>query len=145
MRLTATEAGFLDATPVERGNLVDFMLLGRSLERAIELAEAFWMANLGETRNAQRFAAAVHALFLGQYPQAMQFERFIHLYTALDACYALTKALRSRTTRHGHAERIGWMCGELGVKTPPGPGPAAEAVRSCPRSGRCSARSVVHE
>ena len=119
MRLTATEAGFLDATPVKRGKLVDFVLRGRSLERAIDLAEAFWMANRGEPRNAQRFAAAVHALFLGQYPQALQFERFIHLYTATDACYALTKALRSANERHGHAERIGWMCGELGVATPP--------------------------
>lgn len=118
MRLTATEAGFLDATPVKRGKLVDFVLRGRSLERAIDLADEFWMVNRGEPRNAQRFAAAVHALFLGQYPQALQFERFIHLYTAIDACYALTKALRSANDRHGHAERIGWMCGELGVATP---------------------------
>ena len=118
MRLTATEAGFLDATPVRRGKLVDFVLRGRSVEGATELAEAFWMANRGEPRNAQRFAAAVHALFLAQYPQALQFERFIHLYTAIDACYALTKTLRSAKERHGHAERIGWMCGELGVATP---------------------------
>ena len=118
MRLTATEAGFLDATPVKPGKLVDFLLLGGSLERAIDLADEFWMANRGEPRNAQRFAAAVHALFLGQYPQALQFERFIHLYTAIDACYALSKALHSSNMRHRHAERIGWMCGELGVATP---------------------------
>ena len=86
MRLSATEAGFLDATPVKPGKLVDFVLPGRSLERAIDLADEFWMANRGEPRNAQRFAAAVHALFLGQYPQALQFERFIYLYTAIDAC-----------------------------------------------------------
>ena len=35
MRLTATEAGFLDATPVKPGTLVDFVLLGRSLEGTI--------------------------------------------------------------------------------------------------------------
>ena len=93
-RLTTTEAGFLDATPVKSGKLVDFVLLGRSLERAIELSEDFWLANRGEPRSAQRFSAAVHALFLGQYRQALQFEAFIYLYTAIDACYALTKALR---------------------------------------------------
>ena len=119
VRLTATERGFLDATPIKPGRLVDFVLLGRSLERAINLAEAFWMANLSKPCNAQRFAAAVHALFLGRYPQALQFEKFIHLYAAIDACYALTKALRSSKAPPGHRKRIGWMCGELGVKTPP--------------------------
>ena len=118
MRLSPTERGFLDATPVKRGKLVDFVLLGRSLERAIDLADGFWRDNAGEPRNAQRFSAAVHALFLGQYPQALQFERFIHLYTAIDACYALTRALRSAGARHKHGARIAWMCGELGVVTP---------------------------
>ena len=43
MRLTATEAGFLDATPLKPHSLVDFVLLGSSLTRAVELAEDFWM------------------------------------------------------------------------------------------------------
>ena len=118
MRLTTTEAGFLDATPVKPGKLVDFVLLGQSLKRAVELAESFWMTNHSEPRNAQRFKAAVHALFLGQYPQALQFESFIYLYTAIDACYALTKALRCTQGQHRHAGRIKWMCDELGVDTP---------------------------
>ena len=105
------------------------MLLGRSLEHAIELAEAFWIANLAEPCNAQRYSAVVHALFLSQYPQALQFERFIYLYTAIDACYALTKALRSPKASPGHNRRIGWMCAELGVTTP------MWARRSTGRSG----------
>ena len=64
MRLTATEAGFLDATPGKRGKLVAFVPRGRSLERAIELAGEFWMENRGEPRTTQRFAAAVHALYV---------------------------------------------------------------------------------
>ena len=117
-RLTTTEAGFLDATPVKSGKLVDFVLLGRSLERAIELAEEFWLANRGEPRSAQRFEAAVHALFLGQYRRALQFEAFIYLYTAIDACYALTKALRCPKGQDKYGKRIGWMCEKLGVTTP---------------------------
>lgn len=117
-RLTTTEAGFLDATPIQSGKLVDFVLLGRSVERAIELAECFWSANRSEPRNAQRFAGAVHALFLGQYRQALQFERFIYLYTAIDACYALTKALRCPKESEKYGKRIEWMCNELGVATP---------------------------
>lgn len=119
MRLTATDAGYLDATPIKSGSLVDFVLLGKSLEQAIELAEQFWMANQGKSSNVQRFEAAVHALFLSQYPQALQFERFIQLYMAIDACYALTKELRCPTAKQiKHYKRIEWMCGELGVTTP---------------------------
>ena len=55
MRLTTTEAGFLDATPLKRGQLVDFILLGSSLTRAVELAEIFWTTNLAKPRRAQRF------------------------------------------------------------------------------------------
>lgn len=54
--------GFLDATPIRRGMLVDFVLVGQSLIRALELADLFWTENPPETRNAQRFEAAVHAL-----------------------------------------------------------------------------------
>ena len=118
MRLTTTERGFLDATPVKPGKLVDFVLLGQSLERAVELADSFWMTNRNKPRNAQRFEAAVHALFLAQYPQALQFERFIYLYTAFDACYALAKALWCPQGHHKHYERIEWMCSELHVNTP---------------------------
>ena len=118
MRLTTTEAGFLDATPVNPLKLVDFMLTGTGIVRAIKLVEAFWMASRSEPRNARRFVAAVHSLFIGQYPQALQFEEFIYLYTAIDACYALTKSLRCPLGRHSHRERIEWMCGELGVSTP---------------------------
>ena len=142
MRMTAMERGFLDATPVKSGQLVDFALLGRSLERAIELAEEFWLGNRGEPAHARQFGAAVHALFLGQYPQALQFERFIHLYTAIDACYALTKALRCPNARHLHGERIGWMCGELGVATP------AWALRRVGNSGTVVSalrNAAVHE
>ena len=118
MRLTATEAGYLDATPVVPGRLVDFVLSGRSVERAIELADAFWLANRGEPRNARRFAAAVHALFLGQNPQALQFEEFIYLYTAIDACYKLAESLRRPAGKFSHADRIDWMCNEFGIRTP---------------------------
>ena len=119
MRLTTMEAGYLDATPIKRGSLVDFVLPGKSLERAIDLAEQFWIANHHDPRNISRYKAAVHALFLSQYPQALQFEEFIYLYTAIDACYALTKALRCPTTRlQPHKKRIEWTCKELGVKTP---------------------------
>ena len=75
MRLTATEAGFLDATPLKAGKLVDFVLQGSSLTLAVELADDFWRTNHHDPRRARLFAGAVHALFLAQNPRSLQFER----------------------------------------------------------------------
>ena len=63
-------------------------------------------------------ATAVHALFIGQYPQALQFEKFIYLYTAIDACYKLAESLRGPAGKFSHADRIEWMCNEFGIQTP---------------------------
>ena len=125
MRLTATEGGFLDATPLRPGELVNFVLLGSSLTRAIELADDFWMTNLAEPLRAQRFAAAVHALFIAQNPQNLQFERFVYFYTAIDACYKLTESLRpSVVSPKSHNERIEWLCQQFGIVMPSWADPA---------------------
>ncbi len=125
MRLTSTEAGFLDATPLKPGKLVDFLPVGNSLARSIELAEVFWLANASKPRRSQRFAAAVHALFLGQNPTHLQFESFIYLYAALDACYALATCLHPSLKRIPHAERVSWMCGIFTIPQPSWAEPAA--------------------
>ena len=118
MRLTTTKAGFLDATPARRGSLVDFVTRTQNTSKGMELAERFWANNRHEPANAQRFAAAIHALFLGQNPRALQFEEFIYLYTAVDACYKLAAVLRQPPKKKLHRERIEWMCGEFGLDTP---------------------------
>ena len=119
MRLTATKAGFLDSTPIRPGRLVDFVLLRSSPVRAVELAENFWKTNRDKPRCAKLFAAAVHALFLSQNPQSLQFEKFVLLYMAIDACYALTVALHPPLQRPGtHAKRIAWMCDQFEIGCP---------------------------
>lgn len=134
MRLTAAEAGFLDATPVKPRMLVDFVLHGSGLTRAVELAEDFWMTNLAEPVRAKRFAAAVHALFLGQNPQNLPFERFTYFYLALDAAFALAKAVHQLRCYIRHASRIDWMCEKYEMTTPawaePGNAEVA-AIRNC--------------
>ena len=125
MRLTATEAGFLDATPVKPGRLVDFVLLRSSPVRAVELAENFWKTNRDKPRCAKRFAAAVHALFLSQNPQSLQFEQFVQLYMAIDACYALTVALHRPQKHPKHADRIAWMCSQFRFEPPAWADPTA--------------------
>lgn len=118
LRLTATEAGFLDATPLKPGKLVDFVLLGDSLSASVELAERFWSANLATPRQSQRFAAAVHALFLAQYPPALQFERFLYLYAALDACFAIAKEMHPPSRHVPHSRRAAWLCQRFGMEVP---------------------------
>lgn len=118
MRLTAYEAGFIDSTPIRKGELVDFRLHRGGFERAIEVAEKFWIDNRAQPDRAKVFAAAVHALFFGQNPQHLQFENFIYLYTALDACFKLASCLRTKQIRCSHAERIEWMCKQFEMATP---------------------------
>lgn len=113
-RLTTEEAGFLDATPIRPRKLVDFVLTGNGVAKGAALAEDFWRTNAGNPAQARRWAAAVHALFIAQYPPALQFEEFMYLYTALDACFAMIKP--SGCVRH--SERIEWMCIKLGMPVP---------------------------
>jgi hypothetical protein len=77
MRLTTTEAGFLDTTPIKPGLLTDFSVPERDLPKALGLANAFWDVHRAEPPPVKRFGAAVHALFLRQSHHSFQFERFI--------------------------------------------------------------------
>ena len=118
MRLTTREAGFVDATPVTRGNLVEFATLNAAeLARALSLAEAYWGDHRHDPLAARRWIAAVHTLFLAQYPRALQYERVIYLYAALDACYRLLQTQAGGKDK-GHPQRIPWMCAEFGVPVP---------------------------
>ena len=76
MRLTTTEAGFLDATPIQPGKLVDFILSRSTLADVIEFALDYLESERGDARAPKRVTAVIHALFLAQYPQNLSFERF---------------------------------------------------------------------
>lgn len=117
MRLTTTEKGFLDCTPVKPRQLVDFVVTGPVLERAVQMAEKFWVENRDQPPNAKLLVAAIHALFLGQNRLAFEFEKFLFLYTATDACFRLTKRLNGLGYRK-HYKRIKKMCDILGLQTP---------------------------
>lgn len=118
MRLTATEAGFVDATPIRPGTLVDFMLSRTTIAEAVARTEAFWKSARTKPERTGLAAAAIHALFLAQNPRNLQFESFLFLYAALDACYALASTMHTPPPRLGHARRIGWMCGLFRMPIP---------------------------
>ena len=131
MRLTTEEQGFVDATPLKPGKLVDFVLVGSSLARAIGLIDCFWKKN--PQSHTERFAAAVNALFLAQNPQNLQFERFVYLYMAIDACYKLTKLLRPQAgSARSHNIRIEWLCKQFCMVVPPWADPTTPADSAVP-------------
>lgn len=118
MRLTTTERGFLDATPIKPGKLVDFNQgLGDEATMA-GLALDYLDQYKASPLAAKRFIAIIHALFLAKYPQNLPFERFQYLYSALDGCYKLTfdRLKPAKTVAHG--TRIQWMCESHGLPVP---------------------------
>lgn len=118
MRLTTTEAGFLDATPIQPGKLVDFILSRSTIADVIELALDYLESERGDARAPKRVTAVIHALFLAQYQQNLSFERFQYLYMALDACFKLVVDKEATTSRISHAGRVQWMCQKFGMPVP---------------------------
>ena len=119
MRLNTTEAGFLDAMRIKPRALIDFVLSPREYQPALANADAFWRANKAHPIRVRRWIAAVHALFIAHYPQALQFERFINLYGALDACFTLAKDSHPvPKDRVRHDRRLSWMCSLFNMPMP---------------------------
>ena len=118
MRLTTTDAGFFDATPIKPGKLVDFVLSSCALSDVVQLALNYLKSERESPLAPKRVEAVIHALFLAQYPHNLPFEQFQYLYMALDACFSLIKAKESKPPRLKHAERIDWMCNKFGLPVP---------------------------
>ena len=125
MRLTTTEAGFIDATPIKQSKLVDFWHSGRDCPKALKLAEAFWQANKLDPNRAKLWSAAVHVLFVSHWPHALQFEQFIYLYGALDTCFALMRRITSLSQKIHYSARIKWMCQYFNMPVPTWASPAS--------------------
>ena len=118
IRLTAEEAGFLDATSIKTGLLVDFVPLANSLQTGIAMADAFWIQHRANPKCTKLVAGIVHALFLSQNPQSLQFERFTLLYQALDACFALSSLLAPVSKYLAHGARVAFMCRKFDMPVP---------------------------
>jgi len=116
IRLTCTEAGYVDAAPLKPHALTDFVLHPSSEADALALGEAFWR-RAPSWENAKLIVAMIHSLFVSQSPQSLQYERFFHAYAAIDAGYAYLKRaglVQSAT----HSARIAKMCEHFKMDTP---------------------------
>lgn len=120
IRLTPTEAGFLDATTIHPEKLTDFTLSGCKEKEVIELALRYLASEIENPLAPKRVAAVIHALFLAQNPQSLAFEQFQYLYMALDGCFALVWAAvnKNSDTPPNHFKRIKWMCKVFSMPIP---------------------------
>jgi hypothetical protein len=118
MRFDDSGAGFLDATPVERGKLNDFALIGNDLARAIDFSDAFWMRHRETPVVAKTLLGVFQSMALSCRPQAMVFEEFLYAYTALEGCCAIARAIGVLGDAVGHAIRLRSLCEALSIPVP---------------------------
>lgn len=111
MRLSATEAGFLDATPIKQRKIFDFILSNSKLEKALLFAIQYMISCENDDLNCKRVVSVIHLLLFAQNPQNLSFEKFNYLYMALDTCYKVVQnkvGIASKPKCNGH--RVQWMC-----------------------------------
>jgi hypothetical protein len=117
MRLTDTEMGFLDATPIKPGALNDIVWLGQGKQHALGFADAFWSKH--GPRISKGLSGVVHALFLSSGPHLLDFEKLLYVYAAIDGCHAVWGSMKGRKpTSVPHRKRLVTLCRELGTVTP---------------------------
>lgn len=119
MRMSDQEAGFLDATPIKPGVSNDIVWFGNSLIIALGLADEFFSMHAASAKIETIVRAAIHSYLLAEIPTLLDYERFVHLYTAVDACFAVRALIcRPPKKRVPHAERIAYLCTELSLPVP---------------------------
>lgn len=130
IRLTTTEAGFLDATPIKCGKLNEIVWCGRdSVAKALDCADRFWIANVDRPRVTKALTGIIHSYFLAQNPTALGFERFTYLYVALEGCHFVYRTSLGQNPRSGtHSDRIAALCSAFNRQVPAWADPSARTV-----------------
>jgi hypothetical protein len=119
MRMSDQPAGFLDATPIKPGVTNDIVWFGDSLMIALGTADEFFTANASAPQVELTIRAAIHSYLASDIPTLLDYERFIHLYTAIDACYMIYGLIAGQPKKKvSHAERIAYLCEKLGLPVP---------------------------
>ena len=119
MRLTTEIMGFLDATPTKPYELTDFIVAHNEIPAALDIADEFFHRHQSSSICSKLWIAALHTIFLAQNPRLLQFERFMYQYSAIDACFALSKNIKPFSEKNiSHSDRIHLMCERYGMETP---------------------------
>jgi hypothetical protein len=128
MRFSADRRGFLDATPLRPGTLVDFHAGGKHLHAAMVAAESFWTSYGNVPGMTRSIGAVIHALFLStRHNLLLGYEQFIYAYTALDGCWWVFRhtptgqrvlAAGPSSRPPPHSRRIKLMCAGFRMPEP---------------------------
>ena len=120
MRMSETEAGFLDATPIAPGEAHDIVWLNDdSLFTAVQYADRFWTAHAAKPRIEVAMRGAIHSYFISRMPSLLEFEKFIYLYTALEGCHYVHSVIQGQDpTKILHKQRIKRLCEVFSISIP---------------------------
>lgn len=120
MRMSDSEAGFLDATPVKIGTANDIVWHADKLEAAVEQTDHEWGGHAANPRLLAAMRGTIHCYFISCTPSLLEYERFIYLYTAIEGCHYVHCTLRgTRPTSIPHSRRIEELCNALSMPVPP--------------------------
>jgi hypothetical protein len=119
IRMSDQKAGFLDAATLRPGMSNDVVWCGRSLQLALTKADDFFECNTRQPAVELAIRAVIHSYLLAHLPTLLDFERFLYLYTAVDAAFAAHNHLHCKTAKVvSHKKRIAYLCESLGLPTP---------------------------
>jgi hypothetical protein len=122
MRMSTTEAGFLDATPIKPGSgaVTDILPVGNGLSAAIQRADLFWQQYHADQRLTSAMRGIIHSYLLAKTPTLLDYEVFIYLYTAIEGCHYVLKTVQKENPRSGnHGKRIERLCRHFSIQCPP--------------------------
>jgi hypothetical protein len=119
MKLSESEKGHLDAAPLRPGTSNDVVWCGDSLGRALSKADQFFDRHAHEPKIERAMRAVIHSYLLADLPTLLDFEQFLHLYTAVDAAYAAYGHINGAPSKRVfHSERIAYLCEQLRISLP---------------------------
>ncbi len=117
MRLTNSETGFIDTTPIKEGRLVDFDVQISDLNKILGTCNNFYFSN-SSNNSPNVLCSAIHSFFIGQNKQYMEYERFKYYYLSIDACFRVAIETSQAKPPKTHADRLEWMCSLHGISCP---------------------------
>jgi hypothetical protein len=124
VHLTTTEAGYLDAAALRPHGFHDINVGGADLANAMHHADRFWLRHRGLPLVTERIKAAINCAWIAALPHRLAYEKFLHVYSALEACYRVlddtldAEARKQLAAPKGHAARLRFLCDALGIPRP---------------------------
>lgn len=117
MKQSDEDAGFLDAATLKPGTSNDVVWCGQSLDVALARANDFYTTHAAQPTTELAVRAAIHSYLLSDLPTLLDYERFLHLYTATEAAAKAIEPLHGKAPG-GHGQKIAHVCQSVGVSTP---------------------------